>query len=196
MKKSSFLLFLILFILAFIPKIVFSAPTDIINDASQMEPLIPKVKATLAKEFGIFVNLPVKYYLVKGEELDKVYSGTYRGSEIGLHTFRGGVHEIYIMKGMSEDSVEATLAHELTHAWQMERCVSNQDRVVKEGFARWIEYKYLDLSGAYIMANSVKGDADPVYGVGLKKMFELEDKIGEKEMPNKIRTIVTINDIK
>ena len=196
MKKSNLLLFLIVFILTFIPKVVFSAPTDIIDDPSQMDSLIPKVKATLAKEFGIFVNLPVRYFLVKGEELDRVYSGTYRGSEIGLHRYVNGAHEIYIMKGMSEDSFEATLAHELTHAWQIERCVPEQDKIVREGFARWIEYKYLDLIGAYVLANSVKRDADPVYGVGFKKMLDLEDKVGAKEMINKIKTVVTINDIK
>ena len=196
MKKSNLLLFVILFIFVFIPRAVFSAPTDIINEANQMEPLIPKVKATLAKEFGIFINYPVKYFLVKSEELDNVYSGTYRGSEIGLHRYANGVHEVYIMKGMSEDSFEATLAHELTHAWQIERCVPEQDLVVREGFARWIEYKYLDFIGAYVLANRVKNDADPVYGVGLKKMFELEDKIGDKAMTNRVRSVVNINDIK
>ena len=190
------LLFLIVFVLSFIPSVVFSAPTDIINDPNQMEALIPKVKATLAKDFGIFIRIPVKCYLVKGEELDKVYSGTYRGAEVGLHQYRNGRHEIYIMKGMSEDSFEATLAHELTHAWQVERCVPEQDKVVREGFARWIEYKYLDLIGAYVLANSVKRDADPVYGVGFKKMLELEDKVGAKNMLDKVKNIVSINDIK
>ena len=46
------------------------------------------------------------------------------------------------------------------------------------------------------MANSVKRDADPVYGVGFKKMLELEDKVGSKNMLDKVKNIVNINDIK
>ena len=195
MRKN--ILFLAIFILSFIPSIVFAASTDIINDSKQMDALIPKVKATLVKEFGIFITLPVDYHLLEGSEMDKIMNdGTYKGAEIGLHRFVNGRHEVYIMKGMNEDQFCSTLAHELTHAWQIERCVRNQDGVVKEGFARWVEYKYLDLIGAYALANSVKEVADPVYGVGFRKMLDLEDKIGAKEMTNKIKTIVTIDDIK
>lgn len=195
MRKN--ILFLVVFILSFIPSIVLSAPTDIINDSKQMDALIPKVKATLVKEFGIFIAITVDYHLVEGSEMDKIMNdSTYKGAEIGLHRFVNGRHEIYLMKGMSEDEFCATLAHELTHAWQIERCVRSQDMIVREGFAKWIEYKYLDLIGAYALANRMKEVADPVYGVGFKKMLDLEDKVGTKEMPNKIKTIVTINDIK
>ena len=62
MRKN--ILFLAIFILSFIPSIVFAASTDIINDSKQMDALIPKVKATLVKEFGISIFLSLFLFLI------------------------------------------------------------------------------------------------------------------------------------
>jgi hypothetical protein len=112
--------------------------------------------------------------------LDKICPNSpYNGNTVGLCTKSKAASIIYIMAGRAEDEVFSTLLHEYTHAWQEENC-PKQSPVLREGFARWVEYKGLKAIGFDLLAESYVGDRDPWYGLGLCKMFELEDKIGEK----------------
>ena len=166
----------------------------IIKTDSDLNAIYGEAKQILLTNFGIVIRLPIKTQVVTGKKLDEFYHGKYRGAEIGLYRYGASGHEIYIMVDQEKDEALATLIHEMTHAWQTESCPANQDIIVKEGFARWVEYKSLDKIGAYVLANRIKQQADPVYGVGFKKMLEWEDKVGEKQLPIKIRKVLTIND--
>lgn len=171
----------------------FTGGYKIISSQSDLESIKNDVTRMLITEFGIAIRLPLTVKLVSGKELDALYNGAYRGAEIGLYKRVPSGHEIYIMTGMSQDEVTGTMAHEMTHAWQAEACVPNQDTVIKEGFACWVEYKVLDKIGAYNLANNIKMQADPVYGVGMKKMLEWEDKVGAKQLPIRIRKVVNVS---
>lgn len=190
-RKISFIL------VAFIIILASSNPSfagyKVISSQQELEQTAVQVRQMLISEFGIAVRLPMTVKLVTGQEMDNLYNGAYRGAEIGLYRRVPSGHEIYIMKDMNEDEVTGTLAHEMTHAWQAEACVPSQDIVVKEGFASWIEYKIYDKIGAYTYSNGIKAKADPVYGVGIKKMLEWEDKVGARALPVKIRSIVSIS---
>lgn len=191
MKKVAFIA---VFVFALFCSHAVAAEYKIIKNDADLNAIYSEAQQILLKNFGMALRLPVKMQVVTAKKLDELYSGKYRGAEIGLYRYGNSGHEIYIMSDQEKDSALATLIHEMTHAWQTEACPRNQDIVVKEGFARWIEYKSLDKIGAYVLANSIKQHADPVYGVGFKKMLEWEDKVGEKQLPIKIRKVITIND--
>ncbi len=148
----------------------------------------------LLSNFAIALKLPVTGLLVPAKKLDELYSGAYRGAEVGFYHFVNGRHEMYVMQDMDRDDCIGTTAHELVHAWQTECCPIDQDIVVKEGFARWVQYKLFDKTGAYVRAQSIKEAADPVYGVGFKKMLEWEDQLGEVGVVLKVRKVKKLSD--
>ncbi len=167
---------------------------EVISSDEQLQKLVPKITGMLLSDFGIALRNPVSIKLAEGKKLDEMYGGRYRGAEIGLYRRTAAGHEIFIMKDMNQDEVSGTLAHELVHAWQAEACVPNQTATVKEGFASWVQFKILDSIGAYTLANSVKNQADPIYGVGMRRMLEWEEKLGEKQLVVKIRSVVDVSD--
>ena len=166
----------------------------VISTQEDFEPVIESARQLLKTYYAIVLRLPVKGSLVTGAELDALYGGAYRGAEVGLYRYRSSLHEIYVMKDMSKDECTATTCHELVHAWQKENCPADQDILVSEGLARWIEYKILDKTGAYTLARGLFEHADPVYGVGFKTMLEWEDKLGEMGVVLKAKRVKTLQD--
>lgn len=142
----------------------------------------------IGEQFGITIKLPIKCTLKKIKEIDR--DSSLPGGASGLYQFQNGTHVIYVEEDLTEDTTIGILAHELTHAWQEENAPPAQDQLVKEGFARWIQYNTLYRIGAYNEANILKDYPDPIYGVGLKKVFEIEDKIGKKNVLDHMRTLV------
>lgn len=168
-------------------------PYKIISSENDFNDVMNQAKQVLLSGFGISLKYPVSGFLVTGKKLDEIYAGEYRGAETGLYLYRNGRHEVFIMKDMSFDNCIGTTSHELVHAWQLENCPVNQDRIVKEGFANWVEYKVYQKMGAFTFARSMIEQADPVYGVGMKKMLEWEDKWGDFGLVQKIRSIKTLS---
>ncbi len=173
-------------------------PYEKIEQQSQAVAILQQVRSELAKRFGLIIRLPVDIHLVHEKELDKrMHNSPYRGAETGLYAgIYKGRHQIYVMKGWSRDRCSGITAHELTHAWQAENVSPDQELVLKEGLANWIEYKYLDSIGAYALALKLRNTADPVYGVGLKAMLALEEKIGAENILNKIRSVKSLKELK
>ncbi len=162
-------------------------PYKVINTQSDLNAIIAQVRGLLIASFSITFKLPVRGTIVSGAKLDELYQGAYRGAEIGLYRNSGNCHDIFIMADMGRDSVIGTVAHEMTHAWQSDFCPADQDIVLKEGFANWIAYKILQKIGAFTYAQNILEHADPVYGVGFKKMLEWEDSLGERGVVEKVK---------
>lgn len=171
-----------------------SAAYQIISDQGQAEAVLAEVRAALASRWGFQLERPLDLKLVDASDMDSRFAGSpYKGAEIGLYV-PGPHHTIYVMRGWSRDLCSGITAHEYTHAWQNENC-PRQEAAVREGFAMWIEHKYLDSIGAYTEARKVVDDyEDPVYGVGIKTMLAWEDKVGEKGMVDLVRRVSSIND--
>ena len=85
--------------------------------------------------------------------------------------------EIWIVSGLSQPRTIGAMAHELTHAWQSTESPL-QDRKLKEGFARWVQYKVLVAEGHGRFAAGLRRDADPDYGGGLRALLEIEERQG------------------
>lgn len=159
-----------------------------INDLKDVQALFTKARTNISKDFGIFVSGTINIQLVDAQTLDSLYSGAYRGAEIGLYVCKNGKQTIYIMKNLPSDECYGTICHEYTHAWQTQNCPLSQELCLKEGFARYIEYYSLLNDGAYTLANNIKEQADPVYGVGLKHLFDIEKKSGIKGVVQYVKT--------
>ncbi len=165
-------------------------PYEKIEDPAKARKILDDVMAYLKKNYNFRVSYPVQMNLVHESVMDAKFAGSpYKGAEVGLYTFEGGKHQIYVMKGWSRDVCSGVTAHEYTHAWQFDNCPRDQDLVLREGFACWVEMKYYDSVGAYQHAEDVRNHSDPVYGVGIKTMLALEDKVGPKKLVGMITTL-------
>jgi len=85
--------------------------------------------------------------------------------------------EIWIVSGLSVPRTLGAMAHELTHAWQSTESPL-QDRKLKEGFARWIQYKVMVSQGYDEVAAGLRSEPDPDYGGGLRALLEIEERQG------------------
>jgi hypothetical protein len=158
-----------------------TSSNDIINTTQQLQEIFVKAKNIVANQLGILVKTHVCVQLVSAEKLDELTGkdNPYTGNTVGACSQGVNITTISIMEGRATDEVTATLAHEYAHAWQHENC-PRQAPVLLEGFARWVEYKVLKFEGFDLLAENYLNTRDPWYGLGLRKMLELEDKVGVK----------------
>lgn len=171
-------------------------PYEKIESNKKAQEVFKDVQAQLRKNFGFSLALPVRLELVHESVMDQMMKASpYKGAEVGLYTMKNGQHHIYVMQGWNRDYCAGVTAHEYTHAWQTERVPAGQDIILREGFASWIEMKYFDSIGAYQYADNLRRQADPVYGVGIKTMMALEDKIGPRKLVELVQRASTMADV-
>lgn len=156
-----------------------------------------EVLSTMQSRFNLRLTRQVEMHLVEAEVMDKMISQSpYKGAQVGLYTgVKSGKHQVYVMKGWGRDQCAGIVAHELTHAWQQENAPYDQDLVLKEGFAMWVEYKYFDVTGAFAYAQRIRETADPVYGVGFFAVIETEDAVGANQVAEVMRKAVKVSDL-
>lgn len=174
-----------------------SNPYQIIDKQAQADSLMREVLATMASRFQLRLSKPVELHLVEASVMDKMITQSpYKGAQVGLYTgVKNGKHQIYVMKGWGRDQCAGIIAHELTHGWQEENAPRQQDRVLKEGFAMWVEYKYFDLTGAFTYSQRIRETADPVYGVGFFAVLESEEAVGASKVADLMRTAVNASEL-
>lgn len=172
-------------------------PYEVIDKQTQAEAVMRDVVATMGSRFGLRITTPVQIHLVEAKEMDKLFSGSpYHGAEIGLYTgISNGKHQLYVMKGWARDQCAGITAHELTHAWQTENVPADQDLVLREGFAKWVEYKYYDLIGAYTYSQQIRETADPVYGVGFFAVLDAEAAVGAPKVADLMKGAHSAKDL-
>ena len=175
------LLFTLTLFLVIIPGYLFADNIPmVINTDEDAEKVLEKAKKNLGEKLGMTFRKPVEMKLVTGKELDEIVKNSpYKGAVVGLHWFKDGKHNIYMMKNTGKDDFYGTVCHEMTHGWQAENC-PGQSKVLVEGLAVWVEYKSLMWDGAYVKARALNRNiADPIYGVGYRYIQKLEDQYGE-----------------
>lgn len=52
-------------------------------------------------------------------------------------------HQVTVRPNLATPVFRAILAHELVHAYQTEKKLLEQNRALREGMARWVEYHFL-----------------------------------------------------
>lgn len=125
---------------------------------------------------GIAIKPPPPAQLADKDELQTKFIEGGRAMDVGGFYQPYNPEKIYILSGDTDVETAATLVHEYTHAWQSRNCPS-QDRALTEGFASWVEYKYLVSRGETYKAQALTRKPDPDYGAALVKFLELEKKL-------------------
>ncbi|MFP4499261.1 MAG: hypothetical protein ACLFQV_13715 [Vulcanimicrobiota bacterium] len=159
----------------------------LVQDMTRAKVHLEDVKKYMAQKFEIELKSPVILELYSGEEYNlKGIIMELRGS-LGRYHFEnmgksGIAHMVYIKKGLDRNRFRTVLAHELAHAYLREKRLMNCDRFLREGFARWIEYKYLTELGEIEEANKIKNIKTYQYGKLIEKFIEIENQFGEENV--------------
>lgn len=159
-----------------------------IDTTAEIETLYKEIQNFVQTLTGVKVDastVPVR--LVQADELDTRFAES-SGRSFRAHAFYRAYNPemIYVLSGHSAYDLGPTLAHEYTHAWQSRVCPP-QDRMVTEGFASWVGYKYALSKGYSEQAQQMLRARDPDYGEGLKHCLEIEKRAGVKGLVEFVR---------
>jgi len=166
---------------------------EYVADHFKAKMLIKEVREFLFQKFGIEVNSPVVLEFFTGREWDWNSARYHLGGSLGRYYSQSignkKVHFIYILKGLARQKFKSIFAHEYTHAFQREKKIFPQSKGLREGLARWVEYKILLEEGAYEEAKKLLGIRHWIHGKGLKKILEMERKYGELGLIENMRRL-------
>lgn len=172
---------------------------DIVTTDAQLKALYAKACAFFKNYVGMTVPVPAdKVYFSDTIEMNKKFAehrkpdtpkGYGTGHTVGLYSYDGmGGESIRIQKGMPRLEVLSTLVHESGHACIHKYGKKNPSLIFNEGFAVWCEFKMLSSIGETKFYVEKAKREDAIYGDGLRKMLELEHKIGAKALLQYIQT--------
>ncbi len=158
-----------------------------IDTPAKADALYKEVQSFVQTLTGVKVDGAPPLRLVQSDELDTRFAES-SGRSFRAHAFYQPYNPemIYLLTGHSAIDLGPTLAHEFTHAWQSRTCPP-QDRMVTEGFASWVGYKFAVSKGYHEQARGMLGARDPDYGEGLKRCLEIEKKSGVKGLVKFVR---------
>lgn len=165
-----------------------------VSDLFKARALVAKTKDMMQQGFGIILESPVIINLYEGKEFALKDTkkelcgvlGQYHYENLGKNNL---AHMIYIAKGLEKRRFMSVLAHEMTHAFLREAKLMNCDRYLREGFARWVEYKTLIFLGLNEEAEKIVHIKTHKYGKDVEKIFRLEKKVGTEGVIQVLRRI-------
>lgn len=151
-----------------------------IDSPGEIDTLYKEVQRFLEALTGLKVDKAPPVMLVQADEMDTRFAEG-SGRSFRAHAFYQPYNPelIYVLSGHSAYDLGPTLAHEFTHAWQSRHC-PQQDRMLKEGFASWVAYKYAQSKGYTDQMSQMMRATDPDYGEGLRKCLTIEKQSGVK----------------
>lgn len=117
--------------------------------------------------------------VVDRDELQTRFTAGGRALQVSGFYQANNPEMVYLESGTAPIELLSVMAHEYTHAWQSRNCTT-QDRAVSEGFACWVQYKYLLQKGENARAMGLTQHQDPDYGASLVKILEKERQLGAK----------------
>jgi hypothetical protein len=158
-----------------------------VDTPQEMDALYREVQKYVEGLTGLKVDRLPPVMLVQSDEMDTRFAEG-SGRSFRAHAFYRAYNPeiIYVLSGHSSYDLGPTLAHEFTHAWQSRHC-PQQDRMLSEGFASWVGYKYAQSRGYTEQMSQMMGSRDPDYGEGLKKCLEIEKRSGGKGLVEFVR---------
>lgn len=185
-KKIITVIFIILFLALFAP--AQSAP---ITTNAQGEECLSVARNFLAG-YGIKVDrkIPVEVCSLSVFQGHHTLISGGTGDDIGGYYQAFAPESIWIITGYSREYAVGILAHEFAHAWQSTEAPARQNKMPKEGFATWCQYKMLMSLGAKSMANALFSLSDPDYSQGLRIYLDVEAKSGTSGVINYARTAI------
>jgi hypothetical protein len=152
---------------------------EVVDDRIKGKRLLEEVQRELARDFELVLRAPVLLELVLPDSplarpgVHEVL-GHYRSEPWG----EKAVHTVFVRAGLSAPFFCGIAAHELAHAWERERGCLTTHRALREGFARWIEYKVLTKRGARREAERLLKIRSWKAGRAIRSLLELEAQAG------------------
>lgn len=100
---------------------------------------------------------------------------------------------VTMRSGLAPLNFQGLLVHESTHAWQHQFCPLNQDRALKEGFATFLQHRFLQEKKApRHLLESLVNNSDPDYGAAAKQLLKKEKQLGLFALIDKVRQSKTL----
>lgn len=158
-----------------------------VYDPSHAQTLFERVARVVAGQLGLGLNVGADFTLVDHQHLQRLAEKTSfdlhadPGRVVGLFIRKGRRRVMYVLSGLPQMLFIQTVAHEWAHAWQGENCPLLKDSLVREGFAEWAAYKTLQSMGA-VKKMALMKRQNGLYGKGLRRMLELEQRDGVNEV--------------
>lgn len=118
-----------------------------IDNSVQAKMAMEDVRRQLSSEFQIQLKWPVLLELKTPPA--RGWKSTFYNPEGNLARHQvvqlkaGSAHQVLIRPGLPRVRFKSLLAHEFVHAFQHEANFLSQNRSLREGMARWVEYHFL-----------------------------------------------------
>lgn len=100
-------------------------------------------------------------------------SETKSSSLLGYQISSATVHTIYTLNGLPAVTIQAIIAHELTHAWLWENSKRNFSALMLEGSCNFVAYRYLltkSSPDAKELQTRIEKETHPLYGDGFRSV--------------------------
>ncbi|HEY4001663.1 MAG TPA: hypothetical protein VGO93_22500 [Candidatus Xenobia bacterium] len=149
------------------------------------------VKDVLWRRFAIKVEEPVIFELFAPDQAPSAGEdcpahgvvGFYRPHLLGDRR----THLVFVVNNLPTPRFRAVYAHELVHAWERESGILPEERVLREGLARWVEYKLLLEAGRRDDAHKVLNVSRWAWGKGIRIVLDVEKQVGEAQVIETLR---------
>lgn len=166
-------LFVALLVLLAVPSVQAQSSDPPVTREEDAQALFGRARRGLAA-LGLAVSRDILLKLRTPDELNVENAGN-GGRALEVEGFYRPYNpeSIWVVCGMSTSRTLGVLAHELTHAWQSDNAPL-QDRKLKEGFARWVQYHVLRNEGFVAEALALTRSGDDDYRGGLLALLEIE----------------------
>ena len=159
-------------------KICVRCQQEAVLEQRHLESVWKRVRHYLSRK-GFPVNHALKVKVVDRNRLRGIMRAPHGSHEMGAFEAKGDTFTIYVLNALPESLLFETLAHEYAHAWQMENCPKNQDKMLCEGFAEWLSSLLLQARGLTLQLQKMQDRTD-VYGQGYRKLKEIERRHGRR----------------
>lgn len=167
--------------------------TPSIHDTVQARMVMAEVQKELAERFGMRLVDPVLLDLERPPVWGWKAAVTSPEGQIGRYVPRQmgerRVHRIVITPGLDRTRFRGVVAHELVHAWQLERQILRRSRGLREGMARWVEYHVLCRAGREEQAKKLLKVRRYALGRSLKDILEHEKREGREATLRWLETV-------
>lgn len=152
--------------------------------------LMDTVLQWMESNLGLEVKHKIECRLVKQDKMPRL--GGRDETSVGLFVVEDGKFYLYVAYGFQPFSLRVTLAHELTHAWQVENAVMNQSLSVREGFAEWVAYKYAEWLGNTAEMKNIDTNLVREYVEGFHYFRKIETDRGQAETISRAKTMTRL----
>lgn len=118
-----------------------------IRQESQLQELWGLVQSELTRTLGTTLSVPVAVHLVSGTQLSRHLGGDSDASVAVKGNPTDGFH-LYVLRGWDQDVTGGMLAYGFGRAWIACHGAEGQSANLREAFAQWLAFQYLEGIGA------------------------------------------------